>query len=109
MQRSASRGPAIATALAVLAVAAATTAAVWLVDRQERSALEGSLRSNLRAMVQTLDLWAADQLGGVKAVVAEPRVRESLAAMADGRPTDTDSWVRAALAIRGCRAPRTNR
>jgi two-component system, sensor histidine kinase and response regulator len=101
MQRSASWGPAIATALAVLAVAAATTAAVWLVDRQGRATLENSLRSNLRAMVQTLDMWAADQLSGVKAVVAEPRVRESLAQMAAGRPTDVESWARTALAIRG--------
>ena len=68
MKHTASRGSAVATAVAVLAVVGATAAAVWAVDRQGRNDLASRLRSNLRAMVQTLDLWAADQVRGVKAV-----------------------------------------
>ena len=99
--RASRRGPAIATAVAILAVGAATAAAVWMVDRHERNALADSLRSNLRAMVQTLDLWTADQVGGVQAVAAEPHVRESVAALVSGRPTDIERWVKTASAIRG--------
>ena len=101
MQQNARRGPAVATSLAILAVAVATGAAVWAVERQARSEIEHRLRSNLRAMAQTLEMWATDQLAGVKAVASEPRVRESIAALEAGRPTDTDSWTRTALAIRG--------
>jgi hypothetical protein len=52
-------------------------------------------------MVETLDLWAADQIGGVKAVATEPRVRESLTALLTGRPTEIEPWVKPASAIRG--------
>ncbi len=99
--RASRRGPAIATAVAVLAVVAAAAAAVWMVGRQERNDLANSLSSNLRAMVQTLELWAADQIGGVKAVASEPRVRESLTALLAGRPTEIEPWVKPASAIRG--------
>ena len=95
------RGPAIATAVAALAVVAASATAVWMVGRQERNDLANSLSSNLRAMVQTLELWAADQIGGVKAVASEPRVRESLTALLAGRPTEIEPWVKPASAIRG--------
>ena len=101
MQRGASRGSVVATAVAVLTVAAATAAAVWAVDRQERSALEDRLRSNLRAMVQTLGLWADDQLAGVKAVASEPRVRDAVGAVVAGRPAEVDAWVRPASTVRG--------
>ena len=95
------RGPAIATAVAVLAVVVATATAVWMVDRQEREETEDELRSTLRGMVQTLDLWTADQVRGVKAVAAEPRVREAVAALGAGRPAEVESWVRVSSAIRG--------
>jgi two-component system, sensor histidine kinase and response regulator len=100
-QKSANRGPAIATALAVLAVALATAVAVWLVDRQERRAVEDSMRSTLRAMVQTLDLWASDQLRGVRAVASEPRVREAVAGLVAGRGGEVESWGKVASSIRG--------
>jgi hypothetical protein len=95
------RGPAIATAVAVLAVVVATATAVWMVDRQERQEAEDELRSTLREMVLTLDLWTADQVRGVKAVAAEPRVREAVAALVAGRPAEVESWVRVSSAIRG--------
>ena len=101
MEQMRRRGPVLATALAVLAVVVATSAAVWTVDRQERRETEDALRSTLRAMVQTLDLWAADQVRGVKAVAAEPRVREAVAALVAGRPAEVETWVKVASAIRG--------
>jgi PAS domain S-box-containing protein len=101
MQRSATRGPVVATALAVVAVAAATTAAVWLVSARQRSALEDRLRSDLRAMTQMLEMWAADQIAGVKGVAAEPRVRQTLRDLGAGGPADADAWFKTALAIRG--------
>ena len=100
-EERASRGPAIATALAVLAVVIATAAAVWTVQRQERHAVEDGLRSALRSMTQILDLWSADQVRGVKAVGAEPRVRESVAALVAGRPAEIESWVKVSSAVRG--------
>ena len=101
MQHTARRRPAIATAFAVAAVVLATLAAVWAVDRQERSALENRLRSNLRAMVQTLDLWASDQLAGVKAVAADPRVHDGVAALVAGERGEVEGWARTASAVRG--------
>jgi hypothetical protein len=101
MEQLRRRGPAIATALAVLAVVVATAAAVWLVDRQERQTAEDGLRSTLRAMVQTLDLWASDQLRGVRAVASEPRVREAVAALVGGRAAEVESWAKVASSIRG--------
>ena len=59
------------------------------------------LRSTLRSMVQTLDLWAADQVRGVKAVAAEPRVREAVGGLVAGRAAEVESWVKVASAIRG--------
>jgi two-component system, sensor histidine kinase and response regulator len=100
-QKRTNRGPAIATALAVLAVVVATAIAVWLVDRQERRAEEDSLRSTLRAMVQTLDLWATDQLRGARAVAADSRVREAVAALVAGRSAEVGSWATVASSIRG--------
>jgi hypothetical protein len=101
MEQLRRRGPVLATALAVLAVVVATATAVWLVDRQERRAAEDRLRSTLRAVVQTLDLWATDQLRGVKAVAAEPRVREEVAALVAGRAAEVGSWADVASSIRG--------
>ncbi len=95
------RGPAIATALAVLAVVVATAAAVWMVDRQERSAVEKSLRSTLRAMVQTLDIWATDQVQGVKAVAAEPQVQDAVAKLLARQPVDVAGWAGPFSKIRG--------
>ena len=100
-QQRAGRGPAIATALAVLAVVIATAAAVWTVQSQERHAVEDGLRSALRSMSQILDLWSADQVRGVKAVAAEPRVRESVTALAAGRAAEIESWVKVSSAVRG--------
>ena len=101
MEQMRRRGPVLATALAVLAVVVATATAVWLVDRQERRAAEDRLRSTLRAVVQTLDLWANDQLRGARAVASEPRVREAVAALVAGRPAEVDSWANVASSIRG--------
>ena len=93
------RGPVITIALALLVVVVATAAAVWLVDRQERRAVEDGLRSTLRAMVQTLDLWANDQLHGARAVASEPRVREAVAALVAGRAAEVGSWANVASSI----------
>ena len=70
-------------------------------DRQEQHETEDALRSTLRSMTQILDLWTADQVRGVKAVAAEPRVRDSVAALVAGRPADVESWVKVSSAIRG--------
>ena len=50
---------------------------------------------------RSLGLWAADQVGGVKAVASEPRVRAAVAAVVAGRPAEVESWVRPASAVRG--------
>ena len=99
--RVGSHGPAIAAALAIVAVLAGTAAAVWAMRERERRNIEGSLLATLRATVQTLDLWRADQLRGVRAVAEQVKVRESVAALLAGRPADVDGWVAPASAIRG--------
>ena len=101
MQQSSSRGPAIATAVAILAVVGATGASMWAVGRQQRVALERQLRSNLRGTTQTLGLWASDQLAGVKAVASEPRVRDAVEALVAGQSADIESLARTASAVRG--------
>ncbi|HXY42312.1 MAG TPA: PAS domain-containing protein, partial [Vicinamibacteria bacterium] len=101
MQHAARRRPVIATALAIAAVVLATLAAAWAVERQQRRDLETRLRSNLRAMSQTLGLWAGDQLAGIRAVAAETRVRDGVAALVAGERGEVESWVRTASAIRG--------
>ena len=96
-----SHGPAIAAWLAMVAVLAGTAAAVWAVRERERANLESGLRTTLHATVQTLEMWVADQVRGVRAVAAQPRVVESVAALVSGRAADVESWVVPASALRG--------
>ena len=92
MQQTRSRGPAIATAVAVLAVVVATAAAVWAVDRQ---AAAGGSRTGC---ARTCGRWRRPSTcgrptssRGVKAVASEPRVRDAVAALVAGRPAEVET------------------
>ena len=102
MEQMRRRRPALATALAVLAVVVAMATAVWLVDRQEWRAAEDGLRSTPRAVVQTLDL-----VGDRPAPRSARAVAASRACARRSRPSCRRSggrgrvWAKVASSIRG--------
>jgi len=101
LNRARTRIPLVGAALGILAIVGATWAAVWAVDHKERRETEAGLRSTLRALVQTLDIWAADQVQGARAVASEPRVQDAVAALLDRRPADVAGWAGPSTRIRG--------